>query len=56
MTDEDNLCNKCEENEAIADWGVCGDCFFEQCDEMTERLLERNSKRYEGRSPHGTRG
>jgi hypothetical protein len=33
-------CNKCEEEEAIADWGVCWDCFIETCDKIEEEMKE----------------
>jgi len=33
------MCNRCDENKAVADWGVCGDCFAEETDEMLKRVL-----------------
>ena len=35
---ERELCNKCGENEEIADWGVCSDCFDIVVEEIKDSI------------------
>lgn len=34
-----SLCNRCEEREAVVDWGICAQCFGEFCNRKAEEIL-----------------